>query len=106
MLQIQYIYFRNLKGVFSYQNRLNLCLDGFELTDPVLDIAAEEVLSLCVVEPAVYCIPDPCSAYFENESHFTMVNANMRYLLLKYPDFDIRHGISVIFEILNIKFST
>ncbi len=66
VIQIQYIYCRNLKGVFSYQNRLNPCLDGSELTDPVPDIAAEEVLSLRLVELALSCIPDLCSAYLIN----------------------------------------
>jgi hypothetical protein len=71
-------------------------VDGSELTDQVSDIADEEVLSLRLVEPALYCIPDQCSAYFENVSHFTMLKCKYEMplcLLLKHSHFDIRHGI-------------
>jgi hypothetical protein len=58
-------------------------LDGSELTDQVSDIADEEVLSLRLVEPALYCIPDQRSAYFENGSHFTMLKCEYEMPLAK-----------------------
>ena len=54
------IAFKFIMCVYSYQNWLNPCLEGSELTDPAPDIANEEVLSLHLVKPALYCILDPC----------------------------------------------
>ena len=67
--KINTIAFKFIMCVYSYQNCLNQCLEGSELTDPAPDIANEEVLSLHLVEPALYCIPDP---YFQTWSHFRM----------------------------------
>ena len=60
--KINTIAFKFIMCVYSYQNCLNQCLEGSALTDPAPDIANEEVLSLHLVEPALYCIPDP---YFQ-----------------------------------------
>jgi hypothetical protein len=46
------------------------------------------VLSLHLVEPALYCIPDP---YFQTWSHFRMAKLQKRsYMCLKHREFDMQ----------------
>ena len=68
------IAFKFIMCVYSYQNRLNPCLEGSELRDPASDIADEEVLSS----------PSQAGPYFE------AIKKNCEYELHlpKHPEFE------------------
>ncbi len=72
-------------------------------SDPASDIANEEMLSLCLVEPALYCILDP---YFQTGSHFQMVNCKNELHVPKTVNLICGIEISVIIGIVTLNFST